>query len=91
MSNTYISDLAFVSGSKYPTIGDALLVCESELETHDLRRLTLGGESLDQVTADDIVVKDCKLDVAISPDGTIVYSNEKEIRRLVQQETSKGD
>jgi len=91
LSNTYISDLAFVSGSKYPTIGDALLVCESELETHDLRRLTLGGESLDQVTADDIVVKDCKLDVAISPDGTIVYSNEKEIRRLVQQETSKGD
>ncbi len=93
LSNTFVSGLAFVSGSnKYPTIGDALLVCESEAETHDLRRLTLSGVDFDQVSADDVVVKDCKLDVTTSPDGTIFYSNETEIRRLVFEPTPvKGD
>ena len=86
LSNTYVSGLAFVSGTKYPTIGAALLVCESEAETHTLRRLTL-SETGDQVLADDIVIDDCNMDVKVSPEGTIFYSNEKEIRRLVFEPT----
>ncbi len=87
LSNTYVSGLAFVSAAEYPSIGDALLVCESEKDTHTLRRLTLGGAKLDQVTASDIVVKDCNRDVAVSPDGTIFYSSDTEIRRLTFEPT----
>jgi glucose/arabinose dehydrogenase len=88
LSNTYVSGVAFVDGAKYPTIGAALLVCESEMDTHDLRRLTLSDTGT-QVLADDIVIDDCNMDVKVSPDGTIFYSNEKEIRRLVFEATSK--
>ena len=86
LSFVEVSSLAFASGSKYPLLGDSLLVCEKG--TKLLRRLTLSGASQDQVTADDVVVKDCQLDIATSPDGTIYYSNEKEIRRLVPQSGS---
>ena len=76
--------MRFLSGSAYPLLsGDSLLVCE--LRTQLLRRLVLGGANLDQVVEDDIVVDDCGLDIAISPDGIIYYSTEKEIRRLVPQ------
>ncbi len=86
LSFVEVSALAFASGDKYPLLGDSLLVCERG--TKLLRRLTLSGASQDQVTADDVVVKDCQLDIAISPDGTVYYSNEKEIRRLVPQSGS---
>jgi glucose/arabinose dehydrogenase len=76
--------LEFVSGDVYPLIGDSLLVCERK--THILRRLVLGGDDLDQVVEDDVVVEDCGLDIAISADGTIYYGNETEIRRLVPVE-----
>ncbi len=62
-------------------MGDSLLVCESE--TNYMRRLLLSGTDLDQVTDDDVVVKDCDMDIAISPDGIAYYSNEQEIRRLI--------
>ena len=76
--------LEFLSGSAYPLLSaDSLLVCERE--TQLLRRLVLDGANLDQVIEDDVVVDDCGLDIAISPEGIIYYSTEKEIRRLVPQ------
>lgn len=79
-----ISGLAFVKGDRYPLLGDALLVCE--LETKILRRVVLGGTKFDQVTANDVLVRDCTRDVKVSPDGTIYYSTDIEIRRLVTKQ-----
>ncbi|MFQ5858923.1 MAG: PQQ-dependent sugar dehydrogenase, partial [Anaerolineae bacterium] len=84
LSFVNVSDLEFVSGDTYPLLRDSLLVCESE--TRLMRRLVLAGAALDQVTDDDVVVQDCQLAIATSPGGTVYYSNEKEIRRLVPQE-----
>ncbi|MBI2913714.1 MAG: PQQ-dependent sugar dehydrogenase [Chloroflexi bacterium] len=81
LSLVEVTSIAFASGSKYPLIGDSLLVCEKV--TKLLRRVTLAGQNFDQVTADDAVVKDCQLAIAVAPDGTVYYSNETEIRRLV--------
>jgi len=87
-----ISGLEFASADVYPLLGDALLVCDSE--TSLMRRLVLTGSNFDQVApdkkgVDNVVVKDCKMDVTTSPDGTVYYSNETEIRRLVPQDTGK--
>jgi len=41
--------------------------------------------NFDQVSADDVVAFDCNFGIAVSPDGIIYYSNDKEIRRLVIQ------
>jgi aldose sugar dehydrogenase len=75
LSNVIVSGVAFASGAVYPTLGDSLMVCESG--TGLLRRLVLTGPDLQQVSASDIAAKDCKLDVAVSPDGIIYYSNIK--------------
>lgn len=72
--------IAFASASEYPLLGDSLIVCEED--TSAMRRLVFGGASK-EVLADDVVVQDCQLDVAISPDGIIYYSNLTEIRRLM--------
>ena len=85
LSFVVVSGLEFASADVYPLLGDSLLVCE--FETKLLRRLVLSGPELDQVTADDIVVEDCQLDIAVSPDGTVYYSNAEEIRRLVPEAT----
>ncbi|MDO8615474.1 MAG: PQQ-dependent sugar dehydrogenase [Dehalococcoidia bacterium] len=76
-----VAGLEFVSASAYPTLGDGLLLCEAV--TKQMRRLTLSGEALDQVTADDVVIKDCSGDVTAGPDGAIYYSSETDIRKLV--------
>ncbi len=81
ISLVVVSGLGFVSGDVYPLLGDSLLVCESE--TKLMRRLVLSGANFDQVSEDDIVLEDCDMDIATSPDGILYYSNEKEIRRLV--------
>jgi hypothetical protein len=60
-----------------------------------MRRLVLTGANFDQVadgtpgTDDDIVVEDCQMDIATSPDGTVYYSNETEIRRLTPEGTGE--
>ncbi len=74
----------FVSGKVYPVLGDSLLVCQ-DYKT-EMRRLAL-SEARDQVTSDDVLVSDCRYDIATSPDGIIYYSNDKEIRRLIPQPT----
>ena len=76
-----VSGIDFVSGDEYPQLGNGLLVCE--LGTGVLRRLVLGGPNFDQVTANDVVTTDCKRDVSVGLDGTIYYSTDSEIRRLV--------
>lgn len=87
LSFVVISGLEFVSGDVYPKIGDALLVCEHE--TMLMRRLVLDGPQFEQVSDDDVVVEDCDMDIASAPDGTIYYSNQQEIRRLVPPESEE--
>lgn len=71
--------IEFVSGDAYPALGDSLLVCEDV--TRYMRRLVLAANK--KVQSDDVVVPDCNLDIAVSPNGTIYYSNASEIRKLV--------
>jgi glucose/arabinose dehydrogenase len=73
--------MEFVSGEVYSTLGDGLIVCASAVQ--QLRRLVLPAPRFDQITANDIVTRDCWLDVTVGPDGFIYYSNLTEIRRLV--------
>jgi glucose/arabinose dehydrogenase len=77
-----VSGIDFVSEDEYPQLGNGLLACE--LGTGVLRRLVLSGPNLDQVTASDVLTTDCKRDVSVGPDGTIYYSTDSEIRRLVE-------
>ena len=81
LSTVLVAGKEFVSGDVYPLFGDSLLVCQGDEKL--MRRLTLTGANLDQVAANDVVVRDCSLDVTVSPDGIVYYSNEEEIRRLV--------
>ena len=85
-----VSGLAFTSGSRYPSLGDALIVCESwrspsadqELSSGVLRLIVLGGDQGDEVVSSDAIVRDCRGTVSIAPDGTIYYANDIEIRTL---------
>jgi glucose/arabinose dehydrogenase len=83
LSFVEVSGLAFLPGDRYPLLGDSLLVCE--LRSKVLRRLVLGGTRFNEVSASDVLVTDCTRDVAVSPDGTIYYSTDTEIRRLVTE------
>jgi len=85
LSTVLAAGKEFVSGDVYTFLGDSLLVCQGD-ETL-MRRLTLAGADLDQVTADDVVIRDCSLDVTVNPDGVVYYGNDKEIRRLVPVKT----
>jgi len=81
LSVVSVSGLGFASARVYPTMGDSMVVCESL--TSLLQRVTLAAPQFDRVTANDTVVKDCKLGLTISPDGLIYYSTDTEIRKLV--------
>ena len=80
-SSTAPTAIQFISGNQYPRLGDSLLICE--FVTKFMRRLELAVPKQDKVVVDEIVAEDCSLDIAISPDGVVYYSNETEIRRLV--------
>jgi glucose/arabinose dehydrogenase len=82
-----VSGIDFLSGSKYAQLGNGLLACE--LGTGVLRRLVLGGPNFDQVTANDAITEDCKRDVSVGPDGTIYYTTETEILKLIAKETAR--
>lgn len=73
--------MEFISGAKYPMLGDSLVVCEAR--TQLLRRLVLTPPNLDAITANDVIARNCWLDVTVGPDGLIYYSNLTEIRKLV--------
>jgi glucose/arabinose dehydrogenase len=95
LSFVEVSGLAFAPGSRYPTLGDSLFVCESQrspvgppggeqiVTKGVLRRLVLSGTEFNQVSASDVIVKDCKGDLATAADGTLYYANDSEIRRLL--------
>ena len=83
-SNVAPTGIHFVSGEVYPSLGDALLYCEHN--TGFMRRLILTGPSLDRVVDDRVVVEDCYLDITTDSEGTVYYSNQREIRRLVPGE-----
>jgi glucose/arabinose dehydrogenase len=91
LSLVEVTGLAFTPGSRYPALGDSLFACEGhrsligEVSPGVLRRLALTGES--QVTSDDVIVRDCRGDAAVSDDGTLYYSNATEIRRLLPGDT----
>ena len=82
-SNVAPTAIQFVTGDLYPSLAGSLLVCE--FNTGFMRALVLGGDNQDQVVDDDVVVKDCTLDIAVGPDGVIYYSNGTEIRRLLPE------
>jgi glucose/arabinose dehydrogenase len=97
LSFVEVSGLAFAPGSRYPALGDSLFVCESQKSVISpataptkgvLRRLVLGGADFNEVSGNDLIVKDCKGDLAVAPDGTIYYANEGEIRRLLPGEAA---
>ena len=54
-----------------------------------LRRLVLSGD-FTEVSADDLISKDCRGDVEAAPDGTLYYANATEIRRLVPESTGSA-
>lgn len=80
-SNVAPTGMTFVSGERYPSLGDSLLYCE--WNTGFMRRLVLAGEGQDRVVDDSIIVEDCKLDVTVGPHGIVYYSNAEQIRRLM--------
>jgi len=89
-----ITGLAFAPASRYPALGDSLFICEGHRSVVDdkespgvLRRLVLSGD-FTEVSADDVIVRDCKGDVKAGPDGTLYYANASEIRRLLPGATS---
>lgn len=75
--------IEFVSGAIYPSLSDSLLTCD--WNGAFLRRLVLGGHRHDKVLSDDLVVKQCRLDIALSPDGIVYYSGTEGIWRLPPQ------
>ena len=77
-SGPVVTGLSFLTGTKYPAIGNGLLVCSAFDKL--LRRLTITGG---QVTAADPVISGCEHDVTVGPDGTIFISSKTEIKRLL--------
>jgi glucose/arabinose dehydrogenase len=87
-----VSGLSFVSGDDYPIIGDSLLVCGAL--DGIMRRVILATSGRSPagspITTSEIVVRDCDRDVAVSPDGTIYYSNKTTIFRLLPPPGTTG-
>ena len=83
-----IFGIDFVSRAKYPQLGDSLLSCE--LGTGVLRRVVLSGPNGDQVSANDVLVRDCKRDVKVGVDGVIYYATDTEIRRLIPKQPASA-
>jgi len=67
--------------------GDLLLACESN--TFLMRLFRLEGPNYGEVLDQGIIAEDCILDVVRAAEGTIYYSNQGEIRRLVVQPASQ--
>jgi glucose/arabinose dehydrogenase len=80
-----VSGAAYLDGNKYPALGTGLLVCEKE--TGQMRRLVLAPDGR-SVTADDVALTGCIGSVAVSPDGTIYYTNGTEVRVVSQASPS---
>jgi len=73
--------MEFISGDVYKVLGDSLVVCESAPQS--LHRVVLAPPNNDKITADDVIAKNCWLDVTVGPDGLVYYASLTEIRRLL--------
>jgi glucose/arabinose dehydrogenase len=89
-----VAGLTFTPAARYPALGDSLFVCEGQRSVVDgeespgvLRRLVIAPD-LTGVTANDLIVRDCKGDAEAAADGTLYYANSTEIRRLLPATTS---
>jgi len=80
-STVAATGMEFISGDDYAVLGDSLVYCEAR--TQQLRRLVLAPPNFDSITANDLLARDCWLDVTVGPDGLIYYANLTEIRRLI--------
>jgi len=80
-STVAATGMEFISGDEYEVLGDSLVYCEAR--TQLLRRLVLGTPNLDSITANDVIDRDCWLDVTVGPDGLIYFASLTEIKRLI--------
>ncbi|MGH9199165.1 MAG: PQQ-dependent sugar dehydrogenase, partial [Acidimicrobiia bacterium] len=80
-STVGMSGVEFISASVYPALGDSLALCE--ITTKLMRRLLLSPPNFDSVSANDVIQRDCWLDITVSPDGEIYYGNTYEVRRIL--------
>jgi glucose/arabinose dehydrogenase len=78
-SNVAPSGTAFVSKSRYPDLGDGLLVCE--FVTGSLRLFSLAADGT--VASQRVILDDCAFNVEPDPQGVIYYSTHQGISRIV--------
>ncbi len=71
----------FASDGVYPELTGSLLMCD--WNTGTMRALRLGGPGDARVLSEQVVSRDCQLDVTQDPKGIIYYSSADEIRRLI--------
>jgi glucose/arabinose dehydrogenase len=97
LSFVEVSSLAYLPATKYPLVGEGLLVCQAErskLNAEDkgspgvLRRITLSGPAFDQVSANDVLIHSCKGGLAVGPDGTMYYTTDTEIKKFTTAQGS---
>ena len=67
--------------------GDLLLTCEAS--TSLMRLFRLEEPNFGEVLDHGVIAEDCFLDVVRAADGTVYYSNQDEIRRLVVEPASQ--
>lgn len=76
--------ISFVTTDKYLTLArNSLLVCESN--PGYMRHFSVDGANNDVLGDGSIVIRDCRTDIVVGPDGFVYYSNFTEIRRLVNE------
>lgn len=76
-----------LNSDAYPLIPKgSLLVCE--FNPGLMRHYFVEGVDKNVVVDGSVVIRDCRLDIAIGLDGLVYYSNMEEIRRLVPEEPS---
>lgn len=84
-----VTGLAFAPGDKYPLLGDSLFVCEGQLSPDQegnrnagvLSRLVLSDDGT-EVTSSDRLIRECRGDVSVSPEGVVYFATDNEIKRL---------
>ena len=71
---------AFYTGLSMPEYTHDFFFCA--FNTGDLTRLRLGGPAFNEVTEQEVLVKNCYLDVANGPDGALYFASLTGIHRL---------
>lgn len=74
--------MVFYSGGMFPELQNDLLFCGVHLGA--LRRARLGGPNLDEVQHIDDLAEECRLDVAVGPDGAIYFASINRIYRYAR-------